>query len=84
MIKTNKVIRYKYRPHKIKNNEYMDECKCKKETVFILPDDLGDKFKLPEKFNDEWLKTATLEDKIKFMDEFLSQLDDNSKKQNFM
>lgn len=45
-----------------------------KEKTFTFQKD--NQIKIPEKYNEEWLKTATMEDKIKFLDEFLNGFND--------
>ncbi len=46
----------------------------KKNKIFEFPQDR--QIKIPEKYNEEWLKTATLEDKMKFLDEFMNEFND--------
>ncbi len=41
-----------------------------KDKTFTFKKD--SQIKIPEKYNEEWLKTASMEDKIKFLDEFLN------------
>lgn len=45
-----------------------------KDKTFTFQKD--SQIKKPEKYNEEWLKTATMEDKIKFLDEFLNGFND--------
>ena len=45
-----------------------------KDKTFTFKKD--SQIKIPEKYNEEWLKTATMEDKIKFLDEFLNGFND--------
>lgn len=33
--------------------------------------------KMPSKYNEEWLKTASFEDKVKFLNEFMSGFNDD-------
>ena len=37
--------------------------------TFTFPDK---EIKMPSKYNEEWLKTASFEDKVKFLNEFMS------------
>ena len=47
-----------------------------KDKTFTFKKD--SQIELPEKYNEEWLKTATMEDKIKFLDEFLNGFNHDS------
>lgn len=44
------------------------------ERIFIFPK--GNKIEIPEKYNEEWLKTSSMKDKINFLDEFLNGFND--------
>lgn len=46
----------------------------KKNKVFEFPQD--SQIKIPERYNEEWLKTASLEDKCKFLNEFMNGFND--------
>lgn len=50
----------------------------KKDKTYTLQFTLqkDSQIKLPEKYNEEWLKTASMEDKVKFLDEFLNGFND--------
>ena len=50
--------------------DYIRHLLNEKEKVFEFPQD--SQIELPEKYNEEWLKTASMEDKIKFLDEFMN------------
>ncbi len=52
-----------------------------KNKIFEFPQDR--QIKIPEKYNEEWLKTATLEDKMKFLDEFVDGFNDAYERPKF-
>lgn len=37
--------------------------------------------KMPSKYNEEWLKTASFEDKVKFINEFMSEFNEDYEQQ---
>lgn len=58
----------------MKKDEAIKELLKQRKCHFEFPQD--SKIKIPEKYNEEWLRTSTMEDKIKFLNEFMNGFND--------
>lgn len=49
--------------------------------TFTFPDK---EVKMPSKYNEEWLKTASMEEKIEFLNEFMNGFSSETKNENII
>lgn len=49
--------------------------------TFTFPDK---EIKMPSKYNDEWLETASMEEKIEFLNEFMNGFSSETKNENII
>ena len=52
-----------------------------KDRVFTFPESL--KIQIPEKYNEEWLKTASIEEQAEFLDKTLNYLQQYTEQPKF-